>query len=326
MVSVGESLRRERIRRNLDLGQISEELKISAKFLEAIEEERFDRLPGGVFAKSFVRQYARLLDLDEDELAGEVQRMLTPPETAAQPQSVEAKLAAPEIHVPRVDKWEGGVVPGGAYSPNSSLPALAGVVVVMFVCSGVYALWQRSSRRVATARENAPSAVRTHPAQQPAAPAAQPQAPSPPSTVPEEPPAQPAVPTQSSPKTSRNQSADRSAEMPSVSAPPPKPAAPNSGAPVRVEITAEEPVWVLAQNDGRYLFSGTLEPSQTRTVEVNGTVTLRLGNAGGVNITFNGKPIGSVGPRGQVRTVQFTSGGFHILAAPKPSAPLDDIL
>ena len=82
MSSIGETLRRERLRRNLGLDQISRELKISTRFLEAIEEERFERLPAGVFAKSFVRQYARYLGLDEDDVAAEVQRILAPPATA----------------------------------------------------------------------------------------------------------------------------------------------------------------------------------------------------------------------------------------------------
>ena len=56
MTVIGETLRRERLRRNLELDEVSRELKISAKFLEAIEDEQFDKLPRGVFAKSFVRQ------------------------------------------------------------------------------------------------------------------------------------------------------------------------------------------------------------------------------------------------------------------------------
>jgi hypothetical protein len=90
---------------------------------------------------------------------------------------------------------------------------------------------------------------------------------------------------------------------------------------VKVEITAAEPVWVMARANGKYLFSGTLETNQTKSVEANGTLTLRVGNAGGLNITLNGKPIGPVGPKGQVRDVQFTSGGFQIVAAPKPPSP-----
>jgi hypothetical protein len=87
-----------------------------------------------------------------------------------------------------------------------------------------------------------------------------------------------------------------------------------------VEVTAEEPVWVRAQADGTYLFSGTLAAHQSRTIEANGTVELRLGNAGAVTVVLNGKPLGAVGPKGQVRTVQFTPGGFQIVPAKSPGA------
>lgn len=80
-----------------------------------------------------------------------------------------------------------------------------------------------------------------------------------------------------------------------------------------------------ARSDGKFAFSGTLEAKQTRTVEAVENVQLRLGNAGGVTITLNGKPVGPVGPKGQVRTVQFTSGGFQIVPA-KPPAVLDPLL
>lgn len=112
-------------------------------------------------------------------------------------------------------------------------------------------------------------------------------------------------------------------------APPPVPVAgapaSNPNAAVRVELTADESVWVLARSDGKYLFSGTLGAKESRTIEATSTVLLRLGNAGGVTITLNGKPVGPVGPKGQVRTVQFTSGGFEIVAVPKPPAPLDPL-
>ena len=70
MTPVGETLRRERMKRNLDFEEISRELKISTRFLQAIENDQYEKLPGGVFAKSFVRQYARLLGLNDEDLAG----------------------------------------------------------------------------------------------------------------------------------------------------------------------------------------------------------------------------------------------------------------
>ena len=79
MTSIGETLRRERLKRNLELGQIAQELKISARFLEAIEAGELDKLPGGVFTRSFIIQYARLPGLDAEEIAGQLQRTLDPP-------------------------------------------------------------------------------------------------------------------------------------------------------------------------------------------------------------------------------------------------------
>jgi hypothetical protein len=87
---------------------------------------------------------------------------------------------------------------------------------------------------------------------------------------------------------------------------------------------------VRARTDGKYAFSGTLNPNQSRTVEARESVELLLGDAAGVSVVLNGKSIGAVGPKGQVRTVQLSSGGFKIVsakapapeAAPAPSDPL----
>src|SRR5574340_59320 len=101
MESVGETLRRERLRQNLDLQQVARETKINQKFLEAIESDNYDKLPGGVFAKSFVRQYARLLNLDDDELAADVQRYFQPPAPEQPGIDVVAPLPVhPQIVVP----------------------------------------------------------------------------------------------------------------------------------------------------------------------------------------------------------------------------------
>jgi cytoskeleton protein RodZ len=306
MATIGETLRRERQRRNLELDQVSRELKIPPRLLEAIEEENFERLPGGVFAKSFVRQYARMLGLDEEEAANEVQRALTP---AAVPQfgaSPTAKRAAslPEFYVPKVEAWQHVHDPRSTWS--SPLAALGLVVVAMLGCSLVYGWWQRQ-RHPALAATPALHREQLAPAPKNAGPVPQPAAPAPQqvSTPAEPAPAAPAGTTSAAAATSR------ASETPAVS---------GEAAAVKVEVTAAEPVWMSARSDGKYLFSGTLKANETRTVEAANTVLLRLGNAGGVTITLNGKPIGEVGSKGQARTVQFTSGGFQIVA-PKPSAP-----
>lgn len=71
MGSFGENLRRERELRGIDLRDIAEATKISVRFLHALEQDRVDILPGGIFPRAFVRQYARYLGLDPERLVAE---------------------------------------------------------------------------------------------------------------------------------------------------------------------------------------------------------------------------------------------------------------
>jgi cytoskeleton protein RodZ len=322
MTSIGESLRRERLRRNLQLDQVSGELKISPRMLAAIEAEDFQKLPGGVFAKAFVRQYAHFLGLDEEEMATEVDRTLRP-ETAADA----AKPGTAAIPLPRMDSWQ-SVADDRHWNRgwSASLPALIMVVVVMLVCSAVYAFLQRP-RSVA--------ANRAKPVAQHVTPAPQPQAPPP--VQASAPAVQPEPATAGSAKESAaatpaaappdSEAARTAPQSPTAAGTQPASAAaasaPASPGPIHVQITATEPVWVRATIDGKTAFAGTLAANQSRTVDGKETIVLRLGNAGGVTVLWNGKPIGDIGPKGQIRNVQFTSGGFQIVA-PK-SAPVDPL-
>ncbi len=60
-------MKREREQRKITLDDISVATKIGTRFLAALEEERFDQLPGGIFNKGFVRAYARHLGIDENQ-------------------------------------------------------------------------------------------------------------------------------------------------------------------------------------------------------------------------------------------------------------------
>jgi cytoskeletal protein RodZ len=71
MASFGENLKRQRELRGIELREISEATKISFRFLQALEADRIDVLPGGIFRRSFVREYSRYLGLDTDRLVAE---------------------------------------------------------------------------------------------------------------------------------------------------------------------------------------------------------------------------------------------------------------
>jgi len=69
--SFGEHLRREREMRGVSLDEITTATRIATRFLEAIENERWDQLPGGVFNRGFVRAMAHYLGLDEESIVAE---------------------------------------------------------------------------------------------------------------------------------------------------------------------------------------------------------------------------------------------------------------
>src|SRR3954452_6905655 len=66
--SFGDWLRRQRELREISLRDIAERTKISLRYLEAMEDDRFDLLPAPVFAKGFLREYARYVGLSPDEV------------------------------------------------------------------------------------------------------------------------------------------------------------------------------------------------------------------------------------------------------------------
>lgn len=67
MASFGESLRRERELRGVTLAELAAATNIGLRYLTALENDQFDRLPGGVYNRGFVRAIARYLGLDEHE-------------------------------------------------------------------------------------------------------------------------------------------------------------------------------------------------------------------------------------------------------------------
>jgi cytoskeleton protein RodZ len=67
----GERLKRERELREVTLAEITAATRIGPRFLEALENEDWAKLPGGVFNRGFVRSIARYLGLDEEGLLGD---------------------------------------------------------------------------------------------------------------------------------------------------------------------------------------------------------------------------------------------------------------
>ena len=81
-MSFGVSLKRERELRGISLAEIAKTTKISVRLLEAIEKDRFDILPEGVFRKSFIKSYAKYLGMNEEQILHEYDLEVQPSTTS----------------------------------------------------------------------------------------------------------------------------------------------------------------------------------------------------------------------------------------------------
>jgi cytoskeletal protein RodZ len=116
----GEYLKREREMRGVTLDEITAATRIATRFLQAIEDEHWDQLPGGVFNRGFVRAVARYLGLDEENTVAEY-------------------VSAAEDHRPAVPVWIGSPP---AVTPEQPWLAwiLIAVIVLVLVMGGWFAV------------------------------------------------------------------------------------------------------------------------------------------------------------------------------------------
>jgi len=75
---IGATLRETRSRRKVSLDEVEAATKIRARYLQALENEEWDVLPGGAYTRGFIRTYASYLGLDGDRLAEEYRRSSGP--------------------------------------------------------------------------------------------------------------------------------------------------------------------------------------------------------------------------------------------------------
>lgn len=112
----GERLKRERELREVSMDELSKATRISNRFLQALENENWGQLPGGVFGHGFVRSIARYLGLDEEALLGEYDLARAEKQPPPPPK--------PEERIPAPPKW----IPAAAL-----LLALLLLVILFFV-------------------------------------------------------------------------------------------------------------------------------------------------------------------------------------------------
>jgi len=95
---IGNTLREARVRRTITLQQVEEDTKIRVKYIQAMENEDFDVMPGATFVKGFLRTYAEYLSLDPEVILDEYRSRGVKTTEIQEPFGGVSMLGAPRSH------------------------------------------------------------------------------------------------------------------------------------------------------------------------------------------------------------------------------------
>ncbi len=324
---LGDQLRRAREDKGLSLEEIEKATGIRKRFLQAMEEGRFDVLPGPIQLRGFLRNYANYLGLNGDQMLALYERQTLSAQTTAALQSASparpvavqptppkpqptASLSATQAVRPVVPTRAPMAQPRPVISPvsrptpvapsvtrpdwMSQLPlwltvevALIAVAVILVICIAVllvYILVPGLGQSAAPAPRPVVTRTRAAPPSPSATPAATPVGT-----------ALPNLTTSVKLTTTVGY--------------------------VQVALAATEHVWVRVTTDGRTAFEGLFKPGDALNWEAKEMIIVESGNGAGLAASFNGKPVGVLGPRGQVVARAWTPDG-ETAVPPKPTASL----
>jgi len=301
--SFGEKLKQEREKRKITLEQISVSTKIGTRMLQALEEDKFNQLPGGIFNKGFVRAYARFVGIDEDQTVADYLQAsgdAAPPPTEIAAQDDQENEAAENVR--RLDAI--------ADSPTRSLPWGWFAAILLLVALAL-SLWshRRNERANPPAHSNQASATVPLPAIAPNSGAASVEGRS--------------TSLDSTNPSSSSQSTPLSGGGDAGTVASSHPAALQNETPAPGEfvvgLEAHEESWVSITADGKTHSSELLPAGSERAIRGRKEIVVRLGNAGGVDLRFNGKKVNSGGDFGEVKTITFGPTGLILSTPASPS-------
>ncbi|MDH7578444.1 MAG: helix-turn-helix domain-containing protein [Bacillota bacterium] len=237
-MKIGDILRTNREKRGLSLLDVENETKIRSKYLAALEAENFEEIPGEVYLLGFLRNYARYLDLNPEELISQYKSLTKKNEQEIIPTSQSSTTSKFRISE---------FLKVGSIFKNKAI--VAGIVLILVGGSLTFTfLGLAQNKKDSTPPPSLPSS--------------------------------------------------REQQLPSLY--------PIQSEGVEVKLVGKELCWFKVKIDGEEEITGFVNPEETKRFQAQEVIWLRLGNAGGVTVFFNGKEIPPLGQRGDVIEKEFS--------------------
>lgn len=237
METVGELLRAEREKKGLSIKEIEAAISIRALYINAIEEGNYTIVPGEVYLKGFIRNYANYLGLNGQEIVASYRQEQAPvvPEVVEAPAEPVARAKTKHTTT----------------STNNNSKKLF-IISLLVVCVAGSAWWLLGNQ---SPSKEPVETKQVQPLQSPTAP---------------------------------------------IATQPTTPVAPVQSKPVVIIAKYTEQCWTSVVADGKQIYEGTPKSGETITWEAEKNITITAGNAGGMDITYNGQAVGKIGQKGEV--------------------------
>lgn len=267
MGQIGDILKEARERKGKTLSQAEEETKIRVKYLEALENETFQEIPGQVYVKGFLNNYASYLGLDAQEIV----RLYKETVTVREEEVIPLKQQKPVVESKKYKKRY-------KFNPNKLFRYALGVVAIITLLA-INSWWHNSntpvnknSNKVATKVEQKKNVAQKNKDNK----------------------------TNNTPANKDNQKK----EEPKTDTQQQQAQQNQTG--VHLILKADQGLsWARIIVDGNVAFEGNINQGEAKNFDGKDKIAIRIGNAGVVNVTYNGNNQGYLGAIGSVVDKEF---------------------
>lgn len=281
---IGAVLQKERESRNITLEQVETATKIRRKYLEAIEREAFEILPGEVYVKGFVATYLKYLGIKDRPDVIEIMKPKIEPKEQSEEVEIVEQVPEPEVShnlqrskkenkkvSKKTSKKEKEVFEEPPLTKNTKMILFISIaaILVLFLLQGIYSAGQPKPNEDQQQIVGNQDLVHDEALHTP--------------NIPEE----PVVPT-----TPQYDGLEMTLEI------------------LDLDASKVEKCWMKITVDGKATELNLTE-GQIQQVHAAEQIDLHLGNAGVVNVTLNGQDLGTLGAQGKVVKQSFRLSDYN---------------
>jgi cytoskeletal protein RodZ len=286
METLGTYLKNQRESKKISLREVAKNTRVREHVLRAIEEDQYHLLPPATYVKGFLLAYAKYLKLDPNDVLLRYENVLKGgpvSRPSAQPPRPKQETPPAEPSKPK----------GKAFRISKQTWVVVGVIVASFI---VFYFFSPFAPKPPTEPISGKLVERKSPTVPSPPGTALSGAPQGKSVVPEKKPLTPSGPVTATTSVQEKK-------------------------PIALQLKAIEETWLSLQADDQSGKEMILKPGEGMIVQASRRILMKLGNAGGLDLVLNGKPLGKPGKSGEVLTLVVTPQGAELKRSEKPKPP-----